>query len=196
MERDEDIVLLQALFASPLPVSTAMRRTLDFCRSKYRIEGVERLYELPFEKETEELKVWAKRILQFQPPPHSIQAYYFGLFDSVGKDRNLRPCLYVSGSELFDEREEQQEWACTPSYLPEGRYVISEVLTALDEKAKRTAEHADELSFLLQISFAGFAISHVMQDLPKEFTLGSRLSRGLAIGFDEGDLFLLPAIKR
>ena len=196
MERGEDIVLLQELFASPPPVVTAMRRTLEFCRSKYHIQGVERLYELPFEKETEELKVWAQSILQFQPPPPSIQAYYFGLFDSVGKDRNVRPCLYLSGSELFDEREENQDWACSPSYFPEGRYIISEVLIVLEERARSTAEHVAELSYLLQMSFAGSAISHVMQDLPKELTLGSRLSRGLAIGFDEGDLFLLPAIKR
>jgi hypothetical protein len=192
----EDVVILRALFASSTDVTAVMREALDFCKSKYGAQGVERLYELPFEKETDEFKEWVQTVLLSEPPPDSIEAFYFGLFDSVGNDRAVRPCLYISGSEVFDENDRSQDWACAPAYFPKRRYVISEVLTTLEQTARSSKEHEIELSYFLQLGFAGAAVSHVMQGLPRSLTLGNRISRGLAVSFDEGDLFLLPTIKR
>src|SRR5580704_7436872 len=157
----EDVGILRALLASSTDATAAMREALDFCKSKYGVQDVERLYELPFEKETDELKEWVQTVLRSEPPPDSIEAYYFGLFDSVGNDRAVVPCLYISGSEVFDENERSQDWACAPAYFPKRRYVTSEVLTALERTARSSKEHEIELSYFLQLGFVGVAVSNV-----------------------------------
>jgi len=192
----EDIQLLRELFASSSAVSSAMRRTLDFCGSKYRVPGIQALYDLPFEQGTGALQNWVQTILRTEPPPGSIKAYYFGLFEIGGKEQMERPCLHICGCEQFDGEEQDQDWACSPTWRPKGRYANSDVLAALEDAARHSEEHRIELSYLLQLTFAGAAISHVMHSLPKDLTLGDNVTRALAIGFDSGDLFLLPAIQR
>ena len=193
---DEDAVFLTSLFASAPEIRGGLSKTLDYCRSKYELQDDRTIDALPIEKEAEELQVWVERVLLNEPPPPAIQAFYFGLFHSISKESPVRPCLYISGSDLFDQRNEDSDWACSPSYFPKGRYAISEVLASLERFATNSEKKRPALSSILQLSFTGLCVSRIMRRLPKELVLGNRNSRGLAIGFDEGDLFLLPTIER
>jgi hypothetical protein len=197
LDMDSDLVLIGGLFTSRAEVAGSMIEILDFCSSKYPLTSLSQAYKFPYRKETEDLQEWALHVLTREPPPDSIKAYYFGLFERVGKENDKRvvqPRMYISGSEHFDA--ENSDWACSPTYFPTGRYVVSEVLTGLERIAKDSEKHYIELSYLLQISFAGLAVSHIMHALSADFTLGGRSRRELAVGFDSGDLHLLPCIER
>lgn len=193
-ETDRDVEFIRQLFRSPPDVVKGMRSLLAFCSSPNRLRGADRAYALSYEKETQNLQEWVLSVLTREPPTDSIQAYYFGIFTALDKTGKERQCIHISGSEIFSESDE--DWACSIPYCPRGRGVISHVLGELEQIAEDSGDDYTMMSYMLQIGFAGLAISNIMQALPRDLTLGARENRRLAVGFDEGDLFLLPQIKR
>jgi hypothetical protein len=186
ISNEEDFDFLRQVLASTKPVEDGMRVLLDYfvARNPANVPGS--LYKLPYQEETGEIAQWLGNILKKEPPMESICAFYFGIFyvDRQGKDK---PCLYISGSKDFSAKEKESNWTCQPEYFPKGRYSLSSILEELDSQSR-------VMNDVLSLGFAGLAVWNAMSNLPKDLTLGTRSRRDMAVGFDAGDVHLLPAL--
>jgi hypothetical protein len=183
---------LRNLLRSRGDVAAGMNTLLNYCRTADFSAATPDLYRLPYEEESQGFTKWVAAVLKEEPPPDSIAALYFGLFYPLLKEKGVTPCLYASGSLDFSPDENQPDWACSPEYFPERRYAPSSVLAAVDSLCSK-----DQIAGqLLTLGFLGLTVGGGMHFLPRDLTLGRREWRGLAIGYDSGDLYLLPTLTR
>jgi hypothetical protein len=186
ISNEEDFDFLRQVLASGKPVENGMRALLDYSAAKHSVHVPRSIYELPYQSETGEIANWLGNVLKQEPPAESICAFYFGIF-YVDNQRNDRPCLYISGSEDFSVNEKESNWACQPEYFPKGRYALSSIIEELDSQFR-------EMNDVLSLGYAGLAVWNAMSNLSKDLTLGTRSRRDMAVGFDAGDVHLLPAL--
>jgi hypothetical protein len=93
----------------------------------------------------------------------------------AGADGASARHLYVAGCPRFDPDDESAEWATEYCWWPAGRYILIPGLAALDDREPAVVlEYAAELVRTLD----AHAVSGV---------------RGLATGFDDGDLLLVSS---
>lgn len=82
------------------------------------------------------------RIVARQPPPSSIRAFYFGLFErQIDGSGASEPALYVSGSTRSPDEPDWMGWD-EDSWLPEGRYFALPHLAATDPADWESIEEA------------------------------------------------------
>jgi len=133
------------------------------------------------------LLVFTTGMITSEPPPSTIKAYCFGLFDMQGgmlkKYEYQR--LYLSGSECFDPDDE--DWACDPTWFPASRYYKTPLLNKIGK-----AQHATDptAAYLLSLSFAA-AVATNFGPLIASLTDDRTHPIPIAVGHDSGDLFVL-----
>lgn len=171
-----------------------MTKLLDYCEFAGLTKHLDMAYKCEYEKEVHDFMEWIEGVLKREPPEKSIKAFFGGIFDSIDMNRKVQPCMYISGSEDYQPWNKESNWACNPEIFPNGRYAKSSVLTSFCELPDELV--ADRIGpEILALGFAGLLVSNGMHSLSSELTLGARKTRGLAIGFDSGDLYLLPAMR-
>ncbi len=122
-----------------------------------------------------------------EPPPTSVNAVYFGLFDTSDDDGVEGIGFYVSGVEDFDPNDPDS--LCSPAWWPEGRYLQSAALDAVKELEVdcRGAGNSDAASLLGYAGQLGAAM------LVAKFASGLLFgARKIVVGFDSGDFVEVP----
>lgn len=121
-------------------------------------------------------------LIRDEPPPNTIKAIWFGLFDSSDEDDEESIGYYASGVERYDP--DDSDSLCDPKWWPEGRYLESVVLhevkraevAALEAEADVVAEliaYAGQLGAAMLVS--RFASAGLFPGCPR------------IVGFDSGD---------
>jgi hypothetical protein len=174
--------------------SDGMDRLVDYCASQCPDPVWQRLRQLDTRRDVDGIVSWMEAVLLAEPPPHSINAFDLGLFDRSKDGVGFRCTLYVVGSERFSPSDPSGDWAVAPAYFPETRYAPSPVLASLSEEASRCRGEAQGLvSYLLCLGYAALAVKESSRALRANPKLVDTLSKPIAVGFDEGDLFFLPS---
>ena len=172
--------------------SGGMNRLLNHCASHCPDDVWQRLRELYIRPDLDRIASWLETVLSTEQPPATIVAFYFGLFDEWDGVKS-RCRLYVAGSERFDASDQSSEWAVDPAYFPEGRYSPSAVLPSLSAEAQTcSGETRDLIEYLLCLGYASLAIKESCRILRRNPELDRILRLPRAVGFDSGDVFLLP----
>jgi hypothetical protein len=119
-----------------------------------------------------------RALLVSEPPPPSLQAFYFGLFDAVSQNGIESIGYYISGVDQYDA--DDPDCLCDPVWWPQDRYLKS---TALD--AIKRAELSANGEGRQVLAYAG--------QLGAALLVSRFASRGLLegvrrlVGFDSGD---------
>lgn len=171
-----------------------MQALLAYCNKKQRWKGWGKLGELDFDSDVGELEKWLKGVLKNEPPPSSVKAFWFGIFNPIYDGETVCD-TYIAGASEFDPDDETFEWACGPDYFPDGRYAHSKILREIYKAVDGSPASAIG-EYVLCLAYTAFAVREVAKRVDKKLWLGESKHRGLAVGFDSGDGVLLPPLGR
>ena len=121
-------------------------------------------------------------ILNSEPPPKSVDTFWFGLFDTIDSAQQKGIGYYVAGVTGFTL--DDGDSLCNPIWWPEERYLMSTALDAIKEAELHASIDGrnDEETFLAYAGQLGAAI------LVSKYAMGPfRFNRRLVVGFDSGD---------
>jgi hypothetical protein len=179
---------------SPASLRDGMQTLLAYCNKKHRWKGWGEIGKLDFDSDVAELEKWLNGVLKNEPPPTSVKAFWFGIFNPV-YDGETSSDTYIAGASEFDPDDESFEWACGPDYFPAGRYAHSKVLHQIYQTVNGSPASAIG-EYILCLGYTAFAVRELAKCVDKKLWLGKSKQRGLAVGFDSGDGVLLDAVSR
>jgi hypothetical protein len=167
---------------------------LAYCNKQHRWKGWGEIGKLDFDSDVAELEKWLNDVLKNEPPPTSVKAFWFGIFNPI-YDGEASSDAYIAGTSEFDPDDESFEWACDPDYFPDRRYAHSKVLHQIYHTVNDTPASAIG-EYILCLGYTAFAVRQLAKRVDKKLWLGKAKQRGLAVGFDSGDGVLLEAVRR
>jgi len=179
---------------SKTSLADSMETLLAYCNKQHRWQGWGRIGELDFDSDVAELEKWVTGVLKKEPPPSSVKAFWFGIFNPV-YDGETSCDTYIAGASAFDPDDESFEWACNPDYFPDGRYAHSTILEEIYQTVNGSPASAMG-EYVLCLAYTAFAVRELARRVDKTMWLGKSKERGLAVGFDSGDGLLLEPLSR
>ncbi len=193
MNTSDFYYFIQEIVADDLPLLDSMLKLIKLCEDNVPGNHYPQLRNLDYHGDVQSLTHWLRQLLSDKPPPDTIKAFWFGLYNPVLDDDNPICQLYISGSTQFGENDLSGDWAVwqEDSYIPEGRYANSDVLATL----YRVTEHTDA-EYITNLGYACLAVCQMCEALPPDLMLGSTTRRDVAVGFDSGDPLLVGYITR
>lgn len=171
-----------------------MQSLLAYCNTQYRWKGWAEVGELDFDSDVAELERWLCSVLKKEPPPSSVKAFWFGIFNPL-YDGKTSCDTRIAGASEFDPDDESFEWACDPDYFPQSRYAHSMILHETYQIVSSSPASAMG-EYVLCLAYTAFAVRELAKRIDKELWLGKSKLRGLAVGFDSGDGVILDALSR
>lgn len=120
-----------------------------------------------------------RALLVSEPPPSSLRALYFGLFDAENRDGVQSIGYYISGVDKYDA--DDLDSLCDSVWWPKGRYLTSAALDAINRAESSAKEEEREV-----LGYTG--------QLGAALLVSRFASRGLlegvrrVVGFDSGDV--------
>jgi hypothetical protein len=184
-----DVLMEIQMLAIETPVGPGMWHLLDYCERRHDNELWETLRHLDFEGDAARLCAWFEKLLRREPPREDVNAYWFGVYHPVVEDSERSCALYVSGSTEYDPWDEHADWALWrgTSYLPEGRYVASDVLHIMYRRLQLYPEMLPAAEHALCLGYASLVVRQMMEVVSIDLLLGARENRAFVVGFDDGD---------
>lgn len=178
----EDYEEVSKVIASATNVREGLSRLLDYCQTRWPHDVWQRIKELEIRDDIEKLDTWLNQVLTEEPPQSEIKAFWFGLYNPVLENGQATCRLYISGSTRFDANDTNVDWACwrEDSYIPQGRYAPSRVLTQIYALLTDT-ELVAAGEYVLCLGYACLAVKHIFSHAPKS----------VAVGFDMGDFIMM-----
>jgi hypothetical protein len=173
-----------------------MQALLAYCGKQYAWKGWSQIRELDFDSDVADLEKWLRGVLRNEPPPNSVKAFWFGIFNPV-YDGETSCDTYIAGASDFDPDDATFEWACGADYFPDGRYAHCKILDEIYRIVNGARPRASAMGeYILCLAYTAFAVRELAKRVDKKLWLGKSKVRGLAVGFDSGDGVLLEALTR
>jgi hypothetical protein len=171
-----------------------MQALLVYCHKQYPWTGWGEIAKLDFEADVAAMAKWLEGVLQSEPPPSTVKAFWFGIFNPV-YDGVTTSDTYIARANEFDPDDESFDWACDPAYFPDDRYAHSQILHRIYQTV--TGSPASLMGeYILCPAYTAFAVRDLAKRLDKQLWLGNSKERGLAVGFDSGDAIILESLSR
>ena len=168
----------------------AIQEMIEHCSSAGYPDFWRAVRKLPFSKDLAALELWLKNLMESEPPPPKITAFWFGLFNPIDAAGQASCALYIAGSDNFSfEQENDEDWPCGPVYFPDGRYASSEVLKAVYLNAYRADGPQVEGEFFC-LWYSAIAVAHLCRKNAATL-LQKAEKRAIAVGFDSGDILMV-----
>jgi hypothetical protein len=190
--------LIHAVASNPPPITIGMSRWFDYC-DKVAPECNslwKRLRGLDFDNDAKTLTKWLKHLLRKETPSESINGFWFGLYNPVLDDGEETCQMYVGGSTAFDPNSNSNEWVCQLSWLPQGRYPTSQVLTDLYRPVQHVTKN--QVSYLgecfLCHGYLALVVSNWCNGPVRSILLGNAPLRAVVIGHDSGDFYRMAVL--
>ena len=188
--------MLSSVLMSDASLTDGIARLVDFCATKEPWTRWAHLGCLDFDSDLQHLEQWLHSTLIREPPPDNVKAYWFGLFNPV-IDGVTTSDMYISGATDCDPSDTTFEWACGPSYFPEGRYAQSRILDNLYRSVDDAPGTIPTLGeYVLCLGYCGLALKTLTLQIPRRNWLGEAQIRTFAAGFDSGDGVLLGHLTK
>src|SRR5687767_10350243 len=120
------------------------------------------LKKLDLETEQKEIKDWLEATVKDEPFDKDIVSFWIGINKFLDDSENEVYAIYLAGCESYDEKD--AEWATEPTYLPENRYFISEVLTEIDNKIKHDKKDYSILDWILPLAYSSLTLNDIIKN--------------------------------
>ena len=157
----------------------------------------QRLRKLDFGKDTDDLMQWLRRLFEEEPPPTNVNGLWFGLYNPILDDGEPSCRLYVGGASAFDAGSDSNEWVCNLSWLPNGRYAPSHVITELYRSVEAVAEN--QVRYLgepfLCHGYLALVVSQWCNGPMCSTLLGNAAVRAVVMGHDSGDFYRMAVLR-
>ncbi|MBL7975575.1 MAG: hypothetical protein JNJ85_11725 [Candidatus Kapabacteria bacterium] len=151
------------------------------------------LKNIDVESELIQIKDWFEQLVISNPIPEKTVALWIGLF-KVEYENNDIPTIYVVGADTFNN--DDIEWACDPTYVPENRYAQPTLLKELDDAIKTDEEHYEFLDWILPLACTAFIIDEIIHSaIRKSVFLDNRNKMFVTVGYDSGDYINVSCIE-
>lgn len=182
---------------SGVPVCAGMTALIDWCEVHSPDSVWDHLRSLDYASEVPCLQGWVESVLTEEPPADEIQAFWFGLFETIEPGDVTGCVLYLCGSPRFQVGA--SDWACwrEDTYLPRGRYAPSGVLGTVRRLLSGGADPVQDVgAYTLCLGYAALAVSALCRLVNRDLFLGTRKSREVVVGWDSGDWVVLDPVER
>jgi len=185
--------LIESLVRDRTPIRKGMAVLLDLCNRVIPSTVWEPLLHLDYENDARQWTKWLTDLLESEPPPAEINGFYFGLFNPIRRDGTATSCLYLGGSTRFDNTD----WSSGLEYCPESRHMFSSILSAI-YRAVNAAEEgiSAQGEFTLCLGYASLLVASWCHGTTRTALLGESTLRGVAVGFDAGDLMQIDVLTK
>lgn len=187
---------IENLIRDRVSVPAGMKELIHFCTEFQPSSVWPALMKLDFEQDQRDLSAWLRDLLANEPPGTAITGFWFGLFNPYLEDGQPTSCLYLAGSQRFDPNRQVVDWHCGPEYFPEGRYSKSVVLTAIYRKVSENDDVSALGEYSLCLGYACLVVANWCRGAMREELLAAAEVRGVAVGFDSGDLVMIDVLRR
>jgi hypothetical protein len=148
---------------------------------------------LEIEAEQEEIVSWLKQLVNLNPIPDSIIAFWIGILKFADTDKEI-PTIYFSGADTYDK--DDIDWACDPAYFPENRYAQLGVLQQIDDIARTDEENYEFFDWILPLAYCAFTFDEIFRTkIDRQTFLKNKSEIFVAVGHDSGDYVDLTHIK-
>lgn len=167
----------------------AMKHTLEAVKPGISQSAYKTISTINFQATLDQSRKWIQHVLQSEPPPASICAIYFGLFDTSGRFSRKYEWqqMYISGADHFDP-DDEGEWACGCLWEPKHRYPRMPLMKLI---GKLCPFKENQAGFALSSALvAALAIDHA-GILSKKLGFQSVSQYPIATGHDAGDIDIL-----
>lgn len=153
------------------------------------------LKKLHLQAEQKEIKDWLESTVTEEPFDKNIVSFWIGINKFLDDAENEVYAIYLAGCESYDK--EDAEWATEPTYLPESRYFISEVLNEIDKRIKEDKEDYSILDWILPLAYASLTLNDLIKNrLDISKFLKHRDKIFVTTGHDGGDYMNLNSIEK
>jgi hypothetical protein len=208
----DELELVDRVVNSGADVRECMEQLIAHCERQCPGTAWEAVRALDIEDDIENLTTRLKMILAAAPPPPSIRAYWFGVFNT-DTEQGPTCALYVSGAVRYDPDDEMFDWACPSddSYLPADRFLESRVLHEMyqilqesgqyefPKRCKRKGlcgggNHCWLGDYVLSLGYACLAVREMCTNLVHDLVSPEGAVITIAVGYDSGDGIVIGAI--
>lgn len=187
---------IEQLVRASAPVRAGVFELIALCEEMAPSPIWARFRELDWQSDQQGLTQWLKNLLEDEPPPSTINGFWFGLFNPYLDDGKPTCRLYLAGSERFDPSMGDPDWPCHPAYFPEGRYSPSDVLTVIYRDSEAAGGRVVPIAeYALGLGYSALVIADWCKGSLRQELLGSATSRGVVAGFDDGDFLLIDVLR-
>jgi hypothetical protein len=148
-----------------------------------------------FMQEQQEVTEWLNELAVKDPIPSSVNALWIGiahLYDD--KENKEFYAYYIQGADNYDE--DDIEWATEPTYDPDEKYFVPDILNSINALIKKDKKDFSFLDWILPIAYSSFLFDNILRnELNKSKFLTSQTQLHVSLGYDGGDFKELTPIK-
>jgi len=153
-----------------------------------------------YASDTQRFIQWLKETLDTGPPDSSIQGLWFGLvstgmrLDDNGGLLAEVYTTYLGGSEEFEE--DSPDWACELAYCPGGSEPELEAPERFADLLMEADKEARELGdYVLPLAYHALLVKEACRKIDPCLLGGESESRGVTVGYDDGDWLLIGTVS-
>lgn len=186
----------EAVLKARLPIRDAWNKIIDFHEEQSPKPYWAAMRQLPLEEEQADIKTWLEQMVAGTLLPEDLVALWIGIFKTYDQEEEAeRYVIYLTGSDRFDA--EDIDWATEPSYEPDNRYAIPDVLNELHTFYQDDSDDYSFLDWILPLVYCALQLDAISRsDLNKELFLRHTESLQLATGHDSGDYMVLTPFSQ
>lgn len=183
----------ESILQSKLSAKEAWSTLIDYHEKIAPQVNWNTLKNIDVESEQIQIKDWFEQLVISNPIPEKTVALWIGLF-KVEYENTEIPTIYVVGADTFNN--DDIEWACDPTYVPENRYAQPTLLKELDDAIKTDEEHYKFLDWILPLACTAFIIDEIIHSaIRKSVFLDNRNKMFVTVGHDSGDYINVSCIE-
>ncbi len=151
------------------------------------------LRQLDIQAEQDEIVSWLQQLVQLNPVPETIVAFWIGITKFTDDDKEI-PTIYFSGTDTYDK--DDIDWACSPAYLPEHRYAQPGLLQEIDDIARTDQENYEFFDWIFPLAYCAFTFDEIFRTkIDKQQFIKTKDEIFVAVGHDSGDYVDLAPLK-
>jgi hypothetical protein len=193
---DDSWQSFESILSSKIGIQNSWHNLIDYHKSVVNKPYWDELRSLDVVYEQVEIKDWLEQLIKTSPLPPDITALWFGITQLVIEDVD-HPLysIYLNGAETYIADE--IEWAVECEYDPDNKYIIPDVLDAVENIIKTDEENYSFLSWILPLAYCAFVLEEILtKQVNKSLFLKHQSILFVTTGHDSGDYISLSPIER
>ena len=173
---DVHVSYLRTFLASKWEYMAGVKDLLAYGRSVAPDAPWSALDGLDLKREARSFEVWISSHLDAANSAEGVRGFYFG----VSEDGTA---VHLDGTPEFDAGDQDGDWACSWVFRSDDDWAESLALEGFAEISEKADGDIPVLLYVLCLGFVGLLVQRH----------AAGLNQPVAVGFDDGDVYVLPA---
>lgn len=185
----------ETILQNRLSLQDSWKQLLDFHKKTKIKKYWAELLNQNYSQEQKEVAEWVNELVVKYPIPSSVRALWIGIAQLYDEKENKEfYAYYLQGADNYDEND--IEWATEPTYDPDEKYFVPDILNNIISIVKMDKNDFSFLDWILPIAYSSFLFDGILRnELDKSKFLTSQRQLHVSLGYDGGDFKELTPIK-